>query len=179
MSDANRVNVLYVDTAALTVTLGDWTARCTIGRSGACAADAKNEGDGCTPLGRWPIRAALFRPGRATPPPDFALPWRWTSSGDGWSDDPSDPAYNRPVRLPHAFSAETLQREDMLYDVVLVLGHNDSPPVPGAGSAIFFHLWNKAKPADARSTEGCVAIARSDMDMLLPKLMPGMVVEIG
>ena len=76
-------------------------------------------------------------------------------------DDPADPAYNRPVRLPHPFSAETLQREDMLYDVVLVLGHNDAPPVPGAGSAIFFHLWNEAKPADQRTTEGCVAIARA------------------
>jgi L,D-peptidoglycan transpeptidase YkuD (ErfK/YbiS/YcfS/YnhG family) len=169
---------IRVDTAALTVTLGEWTVACVIGRGGACSADAKNEGDGCTPLGRWPLRAALFRPGRAGPPPGFALPWRWTSSGDGWSDDPADPAYNRPVRLPHRFSAETLQRDDMLYDVVLVLGHNDAPPLPGAGSAIFFHLWNEAKPSAERTTEGCVAIARSDMDALLQMLKPGMVVEI-
>jgi L,D-peptidoglycan transpeptidase YkuD (ErfK/YbiS/YcfS/YnhG family) len=171
-------DTIRVDAQALTVTLGDWQVPCSIGRSGACAADAKREGDGCTPLGRWPIRAVLFRPGRATPPPGLALPWRWTSPGDGWSDDPADPAYNCPVRLPHGFSAETLQREDMLYDVVLVLGHNDTPPVPGEGSAIFFHLWNEAKPAAERSTEGCVAIARSNMDALLPKLKPGMVVEI-
>ncbi|MFN3820194.1 L,D-transpeptidase [Blastomonas sp.] len=174
MSDTIRVDV-----RALTVTLGAWTAPCTIGRGGACAADAKNEGDGCTPLGRWPLRAVLFRPGRAAPPPSFALPWRWTSPGDGWSDDPADPAYNRPVRLPHRFSAETLQRNDMLYDVVLVLGHNDSPPVAGQGSAIFFHLWNEAKPVAERTTEGCVAIARADMDALLPRLVPGMVLEIG
>lgn len=172
-------NTIRVDTAALTVTLGDWTIPCVIGRGGACAADAKHEGDGCTPLGRWPLRAALLRPGRATLPPGFALPWRWTGPGDGWSDDPADPAYNRPVRLPHGFSAETLQREDMLYDVVLVLGHNDSPPVPGAGSAIFFHLWNEAKLAAERNTEGCVAIARADMEALLPRLRPGMVLEIG
>ena len=174
MSDRVRV-----DTADLTVTLGDWTAPCTIGRSGACSADAKREGDGCTPLGTWPIRAALFRAGSSTPPPGFALPWRWTNAQDGWSDDPADPAYNRPVRLPHAFSAETLQREDMLYDVVLVLGHNDAPPVPGAGSAIFFHLWNDAKPSEQRTTEGCVAIARADMETLLLMLRAGMVLEIG
>ena len=174
MSDTIRVDV-----QALTVTLGDWQMPCTIGRSGACPADAKREGDGCTPIGRWPVRAALFRPGRANPPPGFALPWRWTSRGDGWSDDPADPAYNRPVRLPHGFSAETLQRDDMLYDVVLVLGHNDARPLPGAGSAIFFHLWNEAKSSAERTTAGCVAIARSDMDALLPRLVPGMVVEIG
>jgi len=171
-------DTVRVDTAALTVSLSDWTVPCTIGRSGACSAEAKREGDGCTPKGSWPIRAALFRPGRSVPPPGFALPWRWTHAADGWSDDPADPAYNRPVRLPHPFSAETLQREDMLYDVVLVLGHNDAPPVPGAGSAIFFHLWNEAKPAAERSTEGCVAIARADMDALLPMLGPGMVLEI-
>lgn len=169
---------VFVDTAALTVTLGEWSVPCTIGRSGACSADAKREGDGCTPKGTWPIRAALFRPGRSAPPPGFALPWRWTNAQDGWSDDPADPAYNRPVRLPHPFSAETLQREDMLYDVVLVLGHNDAPPVPGAGSAIFFHLWNEAKPPEQRTTEGCVAIARADMQTLLLVLRPGMVLEI-
>uniref|UniRef100_UPI003593346E L,D-transpeptidase family protein n=1 Tax=Blastomonas sp. TaxID=1909299 RepID=UPI003593346E len=127
----------------------------------------------------WPIRAALFRPGRASPPSGFALPWRWTGPGDGWSDDPVDPAYNRPVRLPHAFSAETLQRADMLYDVIIVLGHNDAPPMSGAGSAIFFHLWDEARPQDTRSTEGCVAIARADMLALLPRLRPGMMMEIG
>lgn len=173
MSDTIRVDV-----QALTVTLGDWQMPCTLGRSGACPANAKREGDGCTPIGRWPVRAVLLRPGRAAPPPGFALPWRWTGPGDGWSDDPADPAYNRPVRLPHGFSAETLQRDDMLYDVVIVLGHNDSPPVPGHGSAIFFHLWNEAKPLTERSTEGCVAIARANMDALLPMLRPGMVVEI-
>lgn len=171
--------LIQVDTASRTVRLGDWQVACSIGRSGACAADIKREGDGCTPLGRWPVRAALFRPGRSAPPAGFALPWRWIAPDDGWSDDPADPSYNRPVRLPHPFGAETLHRADNQYDVVLVLGHNDAPPVPGAGSAIFFHLWNEAKHPEERSTEGCVAIAQADMDTLLPQLVPGMVMEVG
>lgn len=179
MTDTGCGDTIRVDSGALTVTLGDWQVPCTIGRGGACPADAKHEGDGSTPQGRWPIRAVLFCPGRACPPPGFALPWRWTAPGDGWSDDPADPAYNRPIRLPHPFSAETLRRDDMLYDVIIVLGHNDTPPVAGGGSAIFFHLWNEAKPPAERSTEGCVAIARAHMEALLPRLKPGMVVEIG
>ena len=37
-------------------------------------------------------------------------------------------------------SAERLQRPDRLYDLVIELGYNDSPPRPGAGSAIFMHV---------------------------------------
>lgn len=146
---------------------------CSIGRSGTCPADQKREGDGCTPLGRWPIRAALYHPGRSAPGPDIKLPWRWIGMQDGWSDDPADPAYNQPVYLPHAFGAETLIREDPLYDIIVVLGYNDAPPAPGNGSAIFFHISDGGK-----TTEGCVAIARSDMDNLLPELRFGDVMEI-
>ncbi len=146
---------------------------CAIGRSRACRSIQKQEGDGCTPMGRWPIRTALFRLGRSIPLPGLKIPWRWIGRQDGWSDDPSDPSYNRPVRLPHSFSAENLIRDDPLYDVIVTLGHNDALPDPGKGSAIFLHIWNDAKP-----TEGCVAIARTDMDRLLPQLMPDDIVEI-
>lgn len=169
---------IRVDTTASTLSLGDWSTRCIIGKGGTCAATNKHEGDGCTPLGTWPLRAALFRPGRAAPPPGFALPWRWTQPSDGWSDDPADPAYNRPVRLPHPFSAEHLQRDDMAYDIVVVLGHNDAPPAPGMGSAIFFHLWKEELPPEKRVTEGCVAVSRAAMDALLPKLAAGMAMDI-
>ena len=156
-----------------TLSFEDQIFPCAIGRSGACPVDEKQEGDGYTPLGRWPIRAVLFRPDRSGPSLQLKLPWRWIGTQDGWSDDPADPAYNRPVRLPHGFGAETLIRNDPLYDIIVILGHNDSPPTPGQGSAIFFHIWNDAKP-----TEGCVAIARTNMDALLPQLAPGDVMEI-
>ena len=38
------------------------------------------------------------------------MPWRWLRPDDGWSDDAADPAYNRPVRHPHPYSAEWLWR---------------------------------------------------------------------
>lgn len=167
-----------VDTTARTLTIGDFTTPCVIGRSGTCAADSKKEGDGCTPLGNWPVKAVLFREGRSAPPKHLKLPWRWALPSDGWSDGTADPAYNRPVRLPHGYSAETLHRDDMLYDIIIVLDHNMSPPVPGLGSAIFFHLWNEDKPASERATEGCVAISRDAMMKVLPMLEPGMDMDI-
>lgn len=167
------MNILRVDATARTLSFKDRTMPCAIGRSGACLADQKREGDGHTPLGRWAISAVLFRPGRSAPSPQLKLPWRWIGANDGWSDESSDPCYNKPVYLPHPFSAEELNRDDPLYDIVILLGHNDSPPKPGQGSAIFFHIWNHAKP-----TEGCIAIARSNMDGLLPELAPGDVMDI-
>jgi L,D-peptidoglycan transpeptidase YkuD (ErfK/YbiS/YcfS/YnhG family) len=161
------MSVIEVDTATKRLRFADLDSPCTIGRSGACPADAKREGDGCTPTGIWPIRAVLLRPDRVTLPA-LNLPWRWTRPNDGWSDAPADPAYNRPVHLPRAHSTESLQRDDALYDIIVILGHNDTPPIPGAGSAIFFHLWIDAKP-----TEGCIAIPREHMLHLLPMLQPG------
>lgn len=150
---------LRVDTSARRLTAFGQSWHCIIGRSGAIAADAKREGDGATPLGRWPLRTLLLRHDRVPWTPT-SLPWRWLRGDDGWSDDSADPAYNRPVRHPHAYSAERLWRDDGLYDVIVTLGHNDVPPVPGAGSAIFLHC---AAP-DGKPTEGCVALPR---DVLL------------
>jgi len=165
--------IVRVDSAARTLTAFGRAIPCAIGRAGACPAADKREGDGMTPFGTWPIRGALFRPGRAAPPPGLLLPWRWIRPDDGWSDDPADPAYNRPVLHPRRFSAERLWRGDGLYDIVLALGHNDAPPLPGLGSAIFLHCWQ-----DAAATEGCVAIAKEELAALAARLPAGAAIRI-
>lgn len=165
------MNIIRVDARAGRLRFGQIEMPCTIGRGGLCAAEDKREGDGCTPAGRWPLHGVLLRQERADPT-GVRLPWRWVREGDGWSDDPADPAYNRPVHLPRCFSAEDLLREDGAYDVIVVLGHNDSPPTPGQGSAIFFHL------SEGRPTAGCVAVEREGMLRLLPLLIPGDIMEI-
>ena len=81
---------------------------------------------------------------------------------DGWCDDPADPLYNRPIKRPYAGKHERLWRADALYDLIVVLGHNDGPVVPGAGSAIFLHQAR----ADWGPTEGCVALALPDLLMV-------------
>jgi L,D-peptidoglycan transpeptidase YkuD (ErfK/YbiS/YcfS/YnhG family) len=167
------VTRLLVDVRAGTLSAFGETLPCAIGRSGAVAEDEKREGDGATPLGAWPLRTVLFRPARATPPQGMRLPWRWTRPEDGWSDDAADPAYNAPVRHPHRWSAERLQRDDGLYDVIVTLGHNERPSQPGRGSAIFLHCWNDRKP-----TEGCVAVEKQALLALLGRLTTGDVLSI-
>lgn len=167
------MSVIEVDSIARRLRFDGLDLSCAIGKGGACAASNKREGDGCTPLGIWPVRGVLLRRERISLAHMPTIPWRWTRPDDGWSDGDHDPEYNRPVQLPHRYSAETLQRNDEAYDIIVVLGHNDAPPVPGAGSAIFFHCWVEGRP-----TEGCVAIAKSDMLTLLPMLTPHSTIQI-
>jgi L,D-peptidoglycan transpeptidase YkuD (ErfK/YbiS/YcfS/YnhG family) len=148
------------------------TARCALGRGGVIAAERKREGDGASPLGVWPILRVLYRPDRG-PAPLTALPVTAILEDDGWCDAPGDPAYNRPVRLPYPASSERMWRDDAVYDIVCILGHND-PPRAGLGSAIFLHC---ARP-DYSPTEGCVALARADLEALLAQAGPGASVEI-
>ncbi|MBA4012954.1 MAG: hypothetical protein C0481_13885 [Phenylobacterium sp.] len=136
--------------------------RCALGKGGVIAAADKREGDGKSPLGTWGIRRVLFRPDKGGPP-QTRLPTKALERDDGWCDAPGDPAYNRAVKLPHPASAEQMWRDDEVYDLVCILAHNDDPPVPGLGSAIFMHL---ARPGYT-PTEGCVALSREDMLELL------------
>ncbi len=148
--------------------MGEREVRCALGPAGVVPAPDKREGDGATPLGVWPIRRVLYRPDRG-PPPATALPSAPIRELDGWCDAPDDPAYNRLVTLPYPASAERLWREDAVYDRVVILGHNDDPPVPGLGSAIFLHIAR----ADYPPTHGCVALARDDLEALLASAAPG------
>jgi L,D-peptidoglycan transpeptidase YkuD (ErfK/YbiS/YcfS/YnhG family) len=140
--------------------------RCALGRGGL--KRDKREGDGATPIGAWPMRRLLYRADRMTAPAT-RLPSAPVAPEDGWCDDPGDPAYNRPVRLPYAARHERLWREDEIYDLLVVLGHNDDPVVAGNGSAIFLHV---ARP-DYGPTEGCVALAHADLARILVEAAPG------
>ena len=126
------------------------------------------EGDGITPLGVFDLREVFYRADRILKP-RLALALRAIEKDDGWCDAPDDPNYNRLVKLPYPASAETLWREDHLYDLVAVMGFNDDPVVAGRGSAIFLHL---ARP-DYLPTAGCVALAHADLVAALEQFRPG------
>lgn len=140
---------------------------CALGRGGVRLI--KREGDGVTPIGRFDLRRCFYRPDRMDAP-DTALPVAAIGETDGWGDDPADPdGYNRLVTLPRPGGHERMWRDDRLYDLVVVPGHNDAPPIPGGGSAIFIHI---ARP-DYAPTEGCVALAPDDLRRVLAFCAPG------
>lgn len=130
--------------------------RCALGRGGV--SEAKREGDGATPIGIWPLRRLLYRPDRLGPPPT-GLPTVQIGPADGWCDAPGDKNYNLPVILPYPASTEALWRADGVYDLIVPLGYNDGPILPGLGSAIFLHLARDGY----LPTEGCVALAQDDL----------------
>ncbi|MBT4739941.1 MAG: L,D-transpeptidase family protein [Rhodospirillaceae bacterium] len=150
---------------------GDTSYACALGRSGV--SEAKSEGDGTTPRGHFVPRRVLYRSDRLDAP-ITALPTTAIKPNDGWCDAPDDPRYNQPVEHPYGASAEKLWRDDNRYDILVVLGHNDDPIVPGAGSAVFLHV-----AADYfRPTEGCVAMRCEDLLVALRDCTPDSVIDI-
>ena len=136
---------------------------CSLGRKGVTVS--KREGDGKTPKGRFRVIGGYWRQDRVR-----RLGGAWSlepiKADMGWCDDAADANYNRPLRLPARARHEKLMRADGLYDVVLLLDHNQSPRIRGHGSAIFFHLTRNGDDP----TAGCVAIPRAQMLRLLPRL---------
>ena len=78
-------------------------------------------------------------------------------------DDVGDPAYNQHIQKPYKGRHENLWRQDHLYDIVLVVGHNDDPVVKGEGSGIFVHL----RRLEGIPTAGCVALDKDDLLKIL------------
>jgi L,D-peptidoglycan transpeptidase YkuD (ErfK/YbiS/YcfS/YnhG family) len=144
------------------LTVAKRTFACALGKGGIVPADAKREGDGATPAGVWPLRAGFWRSDRLARPPG---PLAFTAIAPDmvWDDDPASPAYNTLQRRDLADHPERLMRADGVYDIVVPLGFNDGPIVPGRGSAIFLHV---ARDGYA-PTAGCVALARDDLLELL------------
>ena len=151
-SNSPIIQVLSTDT----LTFKGCYYRCAVGRGGMSID--KLEGDGCTPTGRFPLRKVLYRPDRMKKP-ETELIVHALKPTDAWCDDPSDKTYNQLVSLPFPASHEKLWRNSRIYNLIVVMGHNDNPAVPKKGSAIFMHI---AKPNYA-PTEGCIALQRKDL----------------
>jgi L,D-peptidoglycan transpeptidase YkuD (ErfK/YbiS/YcfS/YnhG family) len=131
------------------------------GRDGA----EKQEGDGCAPAGVFAI-TALF--GYAGPESALArgasLPYLPATQELKAIDDPASAYYNRIVDQsaiiqPDWASCEDMLRSDQRYAVGAVVAHNTEPPMPGAGSCIFLHVWE----SEGAPTAGCTAMALAEM----------------
>jgi len=152
------------------IAMVDSTAyRCAIGKHGV--TKDKVEGDGKTPIGEFPLRQLYVRMDKIVKNKlkYVSLPVQAIKPEDGWCDDPKNKDYNKLVNLhnfDHSISHETMYRTDDKYNILLVVGYNDDPIVPGKGSAIFVHV---ATP-EYSGTAGCVAFSEADLLRILAKL---------
>jgi L,D-peptidoglycan transpeptidase YkuD (ErfK/YbiS/YcfS/YnhG family) len=127
----------------------------------------KREGDGCAPAGIFAI-TALFGYGSADSAPARAakLPYLPATANLKAIDDPASAHYNRIVDQstvkPDWSSCEDMLREDERYALGAVVAHNAAPPVAGAGSCIFLHVW----AGGGVPTAGCTAMDLADMTVL-------------
>lgn len=144
---------------------GDKKWRCAVGPNGI--TNTSKEGSGMSPAGRWPLRQLFYRADRIEKP-ESCLKSTVITKDMGWCDEPAHPDYNQLVQLPFAASHEEMWMESDVYDCVVVLGHNDDPVVPGAGSAIFLHI---SRPTYT-PTAGCAALSKEDLLEFLAMATP-------
>ncbi len=147
--------------------------KCSYGRAGL--SENKQEGDGATPIGIFQLRHLFYRPDRIKKENLITnLSITPIHKNEGWCDDIFSPYYNRLIKLPFSASHETLWRDDNLYDIFVVVGYNDTPPVKGKGSAIFLHI---AKD-NYQPTAGCIAFSKQDFLKIISQLTPDSMLHI-
>ena len=118
--------------------------------------------------------AGVFRIGTiytydAALPAGAEFPFHTVTTADAWVDDPASPNYNRHVAIPDPanpppwFAKEKMRHGDFAYRWLVEIRHNSDPPVPGDGSAIFFHIRRGAD----RPSAGCTTMAEPDLVRLI------------
>jgi L,D-peptidoglycan transpeptidase YkuD (ErfK/YbiS/YcfS/YnhG family) len=122
----------------------------------------KKERDGRAPAGVFAIGNVFGYEPKLPPGGDY--PYHQVTEADVWSDDPRSPNYNRhividPNKPPDNYTHEKMRSGDFAYHWLIEIRHNSDPPVPGAGSAIFFHIRRGVN----HPTTGCTTMAEPDL----------------
>ena len=138
------------------LTFNNYKVKCAVGKRGIRIK--KREGDLVTPKGKFKISYILYRKDRVGKLKS-KLKKVVIKKNMGWCNDPKSNDYNKLIRFPFTFTAEKLFKKNNTYDIILVLNYNSNPIKKNKGSAIFLHIAKK----NFMSTEGCVAIKKSDL----------------
>jgi L,D-peptidoglycan transpeptidase YkuD (ErfK/YbiS/YcfS/YnhG family) len=127
----------------------------------------KKERDGRAPAGIFRIGTIYTYDAQLPPGADY--PFHQVTTADAWVDDMTSPDYNRFVTIPDPanpppwFEKQKMRHNDFAYRWLVEIRHNSDPPVPGDGSAIFFHI----RRGISRPTSGCTTMAEPDLVRLI------------
>ena len=142
-----------------TLLYDEFKFKCSAGKNGKTTK--KIEGDNKTPKGSYALGPLYYRKDRL-PKPLTKLKVIEIKKNFGWCDDIKSKFYNRPIKINNKIRHEKLYRKDKKYDLLIPIKYNSIKPKKNKGSAIFLHLTNNYK-----KTQGCIAIAKKDMLILL------------
>ena len=126
----------------------------------------KKERDGRAPAGIFKL-GKIYTYDRALPE-GADYPFHTTTAADVWPDDVNHPDYNRhitvdPKNPPAWYAKQRMRLGDFAYRWLVEVRHNSDPPVPGNGSAIFFHI----RRGPTKPSAGCTVMAESDLLTLI------------
>ena len=137
--------------------------KCAIGKRGITSK--KIEGDAKTPKGIFTFKSVFYRKDRISKV-NSLLKKIIIKKNMGWCDDTNSKYYNKLIKFPFPFHAEKLWIHENIYDLIVLINYNLKPVIKKKGSAIFLHVAKK----NYKPTQGCLAISRSNMLMLLNKI---------
>lgn len=91
-------------------------------------------------------------------------PFQTVTAADAWVDDLNSPFYNQHVTVdpknpPPWYHKARMRLGDFAYRWLVEVRHNADPPVPGFGSAIFFHI----RRGPTRPSAGCTTMAAPNL----------------
>ena len=126
----------------------------------------KKERDGRAPAGIFKIGKIYTYDSALPVGADY--PFHTVTAADVWPDDITHPDYNRHVTInlrnpPPWYDKQRMRLGDFAYHWLVEIRHNSDPPVPGKGSAIFFHI----RRGPAKPSAGCTTMAESDLLTLI------------
>ena len=142
-----------------TIFLDEFKFKCVLGKNGVTSK--KKEGDLKTPKGTYSIGPLFFRKDKIHKV-ETQLKKIPIKRNMYWCNDVKSKYYNKLITSKKFGSHEKMFRNDRKYDLVVVINYNTKKIIKKKGSAIFLHLTNNYK-----KTEGCVAIKKIDMLILL------------
>lgn len=117
----------------------------------------EKEGDLKTPAGLYPIGEAF-----GAYPMALKMDYKYITKDDKFIDDIHHKDYNSWVSGPtDAKSYEAMLTEPYTYGAII--NYNMNPTIPGAGSAIFIHLWSSPNTP----TSGCIALDKKHLLRML------------
>ncbi|MDQ8189480.1 L,D-transpeptidase family protein [Roseibacillus persicicus] len=132
----------------------------------------KKEGDRRAPAGVFTLGGAWGYAEKIKHHPN--LSYTQITRRDLWVEDPTSRSYNQHIRLDHEPSTtwekkQQMRQGDTAHSLKLFINHNAPHSIPGAGSAIFFHIW---RGGGSKATFGCTTMQESNLAAIIQWLDP-------